>query len=78
VELNRDEYTRPGFAERADAEVKLVEANILSGEEVRAMERFNGPGPAIALTGGDTTGNDMPAQQTAADMPTPPSRGGQP
>jgi HK97 family phage portal protein len=78
IELNRDEYTRPDFAARADAEVKLVQANILSGEEVRAMERFNGPGPAIALTGGDLTSADMPAQQTAADMSATPSRGGQP
>jgi len=40
VELNRDEYSRPAFNERAVAYEKLVAAGILSVEEVRAMERF--------------------------------------
>jgi HK97 family phage portal protein len=58
VELNRDEYTRPSFDQRADAWVKLVTAGIVSPEEVRAAERFEGdgpetPAPATALTGGD-------------------------
>ena len=75
AELNRDEYTRPGFLERAQAYAALAGIGAIDAEEIRAMERFNGPAPAVALTGGVTTG--MPAQ-TAADMPTPPSRGGQP
>ena len=57
VELNRDEYTRPSFNERADAWVKLVGAGIVSVKEVRAAERFEGEAPAApattALTGGD-------------------------
>jgi phage portal protein BeeE len=79
VELNRDEYTRPGFLERAQAYAALAGIpGTIDGKEIRAMERFNGPGPAIALTGGDATGNDMPAQQTAADMPMTSRQGGQP
>jgi HK97 family phage portal protein len=65
VELNRDEYTRPSFDQRADAWVKLVQAGIVDPEEVRAAERLPerdvpvGPNPvdgvdaAVALTGGD-------------------------
>jgi HK97 family phage portal protein len=63
VELNRDEYTRPGFAERADAWVKLVAAGIVDVDEVRAAERLpvrdvqapavDGESAAVALTGGD-------------------------
>jgi phage portal protein BeeE len=52
AELNRDEYTRPSFAERADAWVKLVQAGIVSVEEVRTAERFTGSAPAVAITGG--------------------------
>lgn len=52
AELNRDEYSRPAFAERADAWVKLVAAGIVSTEEVRTAERLQGDGVA-ALTGGD-------------------------
>lgn len=55
AELNRDEYTRPPFAERADAYVKLVAAGIMSADEVRTAERLNGPAPALALTGDTTT-----------------------
>jgi HK97 family phage portal protein len=62
AELNRDEYSRPAFNERAESWVKLVEAGIVSVDEVRAAERFAGPAPTldqpeqpatIALTGGD-------------------------
>lgn len=58
VELNRDEYSRPDFAARADAWVKLVQANIMTREEVRAAERLisesgaNETLPATMLTGG--------------------------
>ena len=58
AELNRDEYTRPAFAERADAWVKLVNAGIVFPEEARAAERFTGDAPElapVALTGGDMT-----------------------
>jgi phage portal protein BeeE len=56
VELNRDEYSRPAFAERADAWVKLVAAGMVSVDEYRAAERFTGEAPtvaAVALTGGE-------------------------
>ena len=45
IELNRDEYSRPGFAERADAWVKLKGADIMSAEEIRAAERLRGDAP---------------------------------
>ena len=65
VELNRDEYTRPSFDQRADAWVKLVTAGIITADEARAAERFpvqdepvstedvDGESAAVALTGGD-------------------------
>jgi HK97 family phage portal protein len=40
AELNRDEYTRPAFNERADAWVKLVTAGIVDADEARAAERL--------------------------------------
>jgi hypothetical protein len=54
AELNRDEYTRPAFNERADAWVKLVDAGIVSAEEVRIAERITGDAPTAALTGAET------------------------
>jgi HK97 family phage portal protein len=60
AELNRDEYSRPAFNERAEAWVKLVDAGVVSADEVRAAERLTGPAPeppeqpaTVALTGGD-------------------------
>jgi HK97 family phage portal protein len=64
VELNRDEYSRPGLNERAEAYTKLAAVGALSAEEIRTMERLVGPGPSLdvpdpeeqlapaALTGG--------------------------
>jgi HK97 family phage portal protein len=52
AELNRDEYTRPPFAERMTAYVAAVGSGIMSVEEVRAAERLTGPAPSVALTGG--------------------------
>jgi HK97 family phage portal protein len=56
AELNRDEYSRPSFNERAEAWVKLVAAGVVSVDEVRAAERLQGDAPAVpataALTGG--------------------------
>jgi HK97 family phage portal protein len=40
VELNRDEYSRPSFTERADAWVKLIGAGVMSADEVRTAERL--------------------------------------
>jgi len=65
VELNRDEYTRPSFDQRADAWVKLVQAGIVEVDEVRAAERLptrnvtppaevvDSNDAAVALTGGN-------------------------
>lgn len=59
AELNRDEYTRPAFNERADAWVKLVVAGLATPAMWQAAERIAGTAdlpeeePAIALTGGD-------------------------
>jgi phage portal protein BeeE len=53
AELNRDEYSRPAFNERAEALVKLVAAGIMSPEEARLSERLTGEAPTVALTGGD-------------------------
>lgn len=65
AELNRDEYSRPAFNERADAYSKLAAIpGVLGAEEIRTMERFSGEAPSVddtpqenpapaALTGGD-------------------------
>lgn len=53
VELNRDDYSRPSLKERAEAYKLLVEMSALTPQEVRDMERFNGEGSAVSLTGGD-------------------------
>jgi HK97 family phage portal protein len=45
AELNRDEYSRPNFGARVDAYVKLVDAGIMSREEVRVAERMTGETP---------------------------------
>lgn len=61
AELNRDEYTRPAFNERADAWVKLKTAGLVTLEQFQAAERLFGQAPngdtdaAIALTGGDVS-----------------------
>lgn len=57
AELNRDEYSRPAFNDRAEAWVKLKDAGIVSVEEIRAAERLEGESPTVtptvALTGGE-------------------------
>lgn len=54
VELNRDEYTRPPLNERADAYAKLAAIpGVITGQEIRTMERFIGEDAAVELTGGD-------------------------
>jgi HK97 family phage portal protein len=52
AELNRDEYSRPGLKERAEANAILLEHGVLSVEEWRVMERLTGTQAAEALTGG--------------------------
>lgn len=65
VELNRDEYSRPGIKELAEAYKTLIEARVMDPKEARTMLRLNGPAPeaptisdtpapaALSLTGGD-------------------------
>ena len=65
VELNRDEYTRPGMKERAEAQKIWIDAGVLDVTEARTMERLHGDAPvrptlpaepdaaALSLTGGD-------------------------
>lgn len=53
AELNRDEYSRPAFNERADAWVKLKEAGLVTTEQFQAAERLLGAVAASALTGGN-------------------------
>jgi HK97 family phage portal protein len=45
AELNRDEYSRPSFDQRAVAWEKLITARVVTPEEVRMYERFQGEGP---------------------------------
>lgn len=58
VELNRDEYTRPGLLERAQSYEILTAIKAMSSEEVRTMERLHGNG-AGGITGLDT-GPEVP------------------
>lgn len=59
VELNRDEYTRPAFNERAEGYKLLAETGeklgkpVIDAGEIRTMERLHGDVSAEALTGGD-------------------------
>jgi len=52
LELNRDDYTRPSLADRANAYKTLIEAGIMEPKEARAMERLDGEMAAMRLTGG--------------------------
>ena len=54
VELNRDEYSRPDLAERAEAYVKLAGLGVLSRAEIRVMERLTDAG----LPGDDAETDD--------------------
>lgn len=68
AELNRDEYTRPPFNERAGAWVALKNADLVTTEQFQAAERLMGPGSASALTGANGTGGE------GRDTPTPTPR----
>ena len=67
VELNRDEYSRPALADRAQAYKILSEIGVMSVDEIRTMERLQGEAPRLpdppeentvigaeALTGGQS------------------------
>jgi HK97 family phage portal protein len=53
IELNRDEYIRPGMFERAQAYSMLIGSGVLLPEEVRVLERYSGDPkvPAAAISG---------------------------
>ena len=63
VELNREEYSRPGMLERAQANQIYLATGVLDVGEVRAMERFDGsPNAASSLTGAETAGPGEPLE----------------
>jgi HK97 family phage portal protein len=70
IELNRDDYSRPGYLERAQANQIYIETGVLQPPEVRAMERFDGvPSATASLTGAETAGD--PTQSMPVSEPTP-------
>lgn len=71
VELNRDDYRRPTFSERAAAWKILLEAGVVSADEVRLAERFTGSAPTSALTGAEMTGVPQPSAQPAPQEGAP-------
>ena len=53
VELNRDEYVRPGPLERAQTwQILHDQLGVLSVDEVREIERFSNAAPSPTLTSG--------------------------
>lgn len=53
IEVNRDEYIRPGPLERAQTQAIYIDKGVLTSEEVREMERFDtSTGSPIGLTSG--------------------------
>jgi hypothetical protein len=63
VEINRDEYSRPAFDQRADAWSKLIASGVVTPEAVAVYENFQGAAPGLpetdqtepmdAITGGE-------------------------
>ena len=52
VELNRDDYTRPGLVDRARAYEIMIRSGVMKPEEARAMERLYGSAAATQISGG--------------------------
>lgn len=52
AELNRDEYSRPGLKERAEAYQILHAMGVISTEQIQAAERLHSSGTASSLAGG--------------------------
>ena len=71
VELNRDDYTRPGLRDRAMAYEALVRAGILHPEEGRAMERLYNPAAAQQLTGLGYASAEPSSEETVPPPPNP-------
>ena len=75
VELNRDEYTRPDFAARANAYAVLIDKGVLDPQEVRVWERFNGDAPGSITGNYDATPAATPGQVNQQTV-TPAAPGG--
>jgi len=52
VEVNRDEYVRPGPLERAQTWEILIRIGVLTAEEVRVIERYSNSAPSDTLPAG--------------------------
>jgi phage portal protein BeeE len=65
AELNRDEYSRPALAERANAWATLHGIDVLSPEEIRAIERLPG---SLAANVAPRSGNDAAEARNLAEM----------
>ena len=52
IEVNRDEYVRPGMLERAQAYATLIPLGIMSALDAAEIERFTNAGPTPVLTSG--------------------------
>jgi HK97 family phage portal protein len=64
VELNRDEYSRPSLLERAEAYTKLnAIPDVLSGPEIRVMERLVDADLPASATDDDGEGEDLMAAE---------------
>lgn len=78
VELDRDEYVRPSFAERTQGYSVLISAGVLDPDEVRTIERYGSRNAAqVAATTPDPTGDEVPTTEPPADPPAisrPPGR----
>jgi phage portal protein BeeE len=69
-ELNREEYSRPGMKERAEAYQILHSLGVISTEQIQAAERLHSDSAASSLAGG-TSDEAGPSETTpAAAEPT--------
>jgi HK97 family phage portal protein len=70
VELDADDYIRPGFLQRAQGYQLMVSAGILSPAEVRIRERFDTvPGDEDEALGGPDTGQGPQAPVATPGVP---------
>lgn len=60
AELNRDEYTRPPFNERAAAWVALKQAELITVDQFQAAERLGGDVAAGAINGSAGRSTEVP------------------
>lgn len=67
AELNRDEYSRPAFNERASAWVALKGADLVTTQQFQAAERLMDTTSAMAITGANGTGTETRGEP----QPTP-------